>query len=289
MEVENTSDFIKGSHHKRIALLVQYDGTEFCGWQRQKQGSSVQGVLEEAISVLDPQTPIKVVAAGRTDAGVHASGQVAHFDCCGFIPADRWASALNGRLPDSIRIRDSILRPFEWHACYSAIYRRYRYTIYNGRRQNLFLSKWCLHKYQLRLDENLMNIAAKGIVGFHDFTAFQKLGSNRKNAFTTIQDVQVCRDGDFITFDIKASGFLYGMVRLIVGELIAIGEHSLSIEKFEKRWKDKNREEVRNSAPANGLCLIEAGYDEKIFSGKNLFDSFPSFVLKYSDSPPKPS
>ncbi len=288
MEGKNSTLSISNLHSKRIALLVQYDGTDFCGWQRQKIGISVQGVLEDAIASLDRDNQSKVVAAGRTDAGVHASGQVVHFDYSGFIPGERWTFALNGRLPDSIRIRDSVVRPSSWHACHSATYRKYRYTIYNARRQNLFLSKWCLHKYQFRLDEKLMNLAVQGLMGCHDFTAFQKLGSGRKNAITTIQYVHVFREGDIVTIEIQATGFLYGMVRLLVGQLIAIGEHKLTIEKFEERWQEKLRHEIKDSAPAKGLCLIEAGYQEQIFSDHNLLDGFPSFILKDSNSPPDP-
>ncbi len=267
---------------------MEYDGSDFCGWQKQKLGNSIQGVLEEAIFSLDLMGQIKVVAAGRTDAGVHASAQVVHFDSCGFIPSDRWTSALNGRLPVTIRVRDAALRPSNWHACHSAIFRKYRYTIYNARSNNLFVAKWSWHKYQYRLDEKLMNIAAKGLLGMHDFTAFQKLGSNRANAITTIQDIKVTRDCDFLTLEIQASGFLYGMVRLLVGQLIAIGEHRLSLESFERRWKAKLRHEVKESAPANGLCLIAVGYKDQIFSEKVSLDSFPGFKLKTADPPPFP-
>ncbi len=288
MSIKTSLKSVNSSDTTRIALSLQYDGSEFCGWQRQSQGVSVQGVLEKAISDLDPMRPIKIVAAGRTDSGVHAAGQVVHFDCCGFIPVDRWASALNGRLPETIRIRDAVLRPSTWHACHSAISRKYRYTILNSRRNNLFLAKWSWHKYKFRLDENLMNQAAKSLIGLHDFTAFQKHGSTRKDAFTTIQEIQVFRESDLLTLEIQASGFLYGMVRLLVGQLIAIGEHRLSLKTFERRWKEKLRHEVRESAPAQGLCLIRAGYREPIFSESLCFDSFPSFNLKNLDPPPFP-
>ncbi len=191
-------------------------------------------------------------------------------------------------MPKTIRIRGSSLRPLNWHACYSANFRKYRYTIYNGRSQNLFLNKWSWHKYRYRLDDELMNNASKGLIGFHDFRAFQKLGSNRPNSFTTIQTIEIKRVGDLVTLDIKASGFLYGMVRLLVGQLISIGEHRLSLDAFERRWKKQLREEVKESAPARGLCFIEAGYDEKVFSEKLGIDSFPNFLLRNSDPPPFP-
>ena len=124
-----------------------------------------------------------------------------------------------------------------------------------------------------------MRIALSGLEGFHDFSAFQRVGSNRTNAFTTIQSTEIERKDDLIFIEIQASGFLYGMVRLIVGQLVAIGEHKLSVETFENRWKMKRRAEVREAAPPNGLCLIRAGYDDQIFSGQASFDSWPKFYF----------
>tara|TARA_Y100001968_G_scaffold328856_1_gene376873 strand:- start:1949 stop:2818 length:870 start_codon:yes stop_codon:yes gene_type:complete len=273
---------------KRIGLCFQYDGANFCGWQRQKLGVSVQSCLENAIEELDPYRPIKTIAAGRTDAGVHAAAQVVHFDCSGYIPPEKWALALNGRLPKSIRVRQSILRPLDWHACHSAIYRRYRYTIYNGCTPNLFLAPWTWHLYRFRLDEQLMRLALKRIVGFHDFGAFQRAGSKRANSWTTIQDVKLERNGDLINIEIQATGFLYGMVRLLVGQLVAVGEHKLSLEGFTKIWSERLRSEIRYAAPPNGLCLIRAGYKESIFSESAWFDSFPTYSLGAIDPPLDP-
>ncbi len=264
---------------------MQYDGSSFCGWQRQRQGLSVQGVLEQAISTLDPLRPIKAVAAGRTDAGVHAAAQVVHFDCCGSIPAERWASALNGRLPCTIRVSEAVERPKSWHACYSAVYRRYRYLVYNSRRPNLFLAPWSWHRYHSRLDETLMRDALIGILGCHDFSAFQRSGSNRANAVTTVQAVELERVGDLLNLEIQASGFLYGMVRLLVGQLIALGEHRLTLHEFERRWQERLRHEVKEAAPPNGLCLLRAGYEESFFSEAAWFDCMPRFVLASSDPP----
>ncbi len=273
---------------QRIALLIQYDGKNYCGWQRQPHQITIQGVLEEAISSLDILNSPKLVAAGRTDSGVHASGQVAHFDCSKSIPAYRWSLALNGRLPKSIRIRDSVLQSSNWHACHSATFRRYRYLIYNGCRPNLFVAPWSWHRYQYRLDEGLINAALKGIVGLHDFTAFQKAGSKRSNAITNIQEALLLREGDLLHLEIQATGFLYGMVRLLVGQLVALGEHKITLHEFERRWKGKLRGEVKESAPARGLSLIRVGYKNKIFPENIIFDSFPIFSLSTNDSPPLP-
>ncbi|AAQ00731.1 MULTISPECIES: tRNA pseudouridine(38-40) synthase TruA [Prochlorococcus] len=278
-------DCNKESKIKRIALSIQYQGSNFSGWQRQKVGHTIQAILEDAIFSLDSSKPAKVVAAGRTDAGVHAAGQVVHFDSFGPIPVHRWPSALNGRLPEAIRVRDSVEQSLDWHACHSAVYRRYRYIIYNGCTPNLFLNPWTWHKYQYQLDEELMEEAAKGLIGMHDFSAFQRSGSNRTHAFTTIQEVKLVRHGDLLVFDIQASGFLYGMVRLLVGQLVSIGEHRLSINDFETRWKLKLRSEVKEAAPARGLCFIRAGYKESIFRENIVFDSFPGFLLLTNDPP----
>ena len=275
---------------RRIGLSLQYEGSCFCGWQRQKQvqRQSVQAVLEKAIAELDPHRPIQAVAAGRTDSGVHASGQVVHFDCCGPIPAKRWAPALNGRLPSSIRVRESIDRPLNWHACHSASYRRYRYTIYNGRRPNLFLAPWCWHRYQTKLDENAMAQALSSLVGEHDFAAFQKAGSRRVHSRTTVQDISLERDGDLLRIEIQASGFLYGMVRLLMGQLVAVGEHRLTPMGFEQRWRDCRRHEVREAAPPHGLCLLRAGYPENLFSKGGWYDCQPRLALATCDPPPDP-
>lgn len=248
----------------------------------------MQGVLEQAIADLDPHRPVHAIAAGRTDAGVHAAGQVVHFDSSGPIPASRWAPALNGRLPASIRVREAVERPLSWHACYSATYRRYRYTLYNGRRPNLFLAPWSWHRYQARLDEQAMAEALEGMLGSHDFAAFQRAGSRRAHSRTTIQDVAVQRRGDLIDLEIQASGFLYGMVRLLMGQLVAVGEHRLTPMQFEHRWRERRREEVKDGAPPQGLCLLRAGYADTIFSKGGWYDCQPTFCLATEDPPPDP-
>ena len=264
---------------KRIALVIQYDGSGYSGWQNQKNFKTIQGTIEEKIAELDPIRPVKVIAAGRTDSGVHAAGQVVHFDCNGPIPIHKWTSALNGRLPASIKVLEAVQVSSDWHACYSAKYRRYRYSIFNGSYPNLFLQNISWHKYRVRLDINLMRDALNDLLGLHDFAAFQKAGSNRTNSLTTVQEVSIYRDGDIVTVEIQASGFLYGMVRLLMGQLVSVGEKRLTLEEFKYRWRNGLRSEVKESAPPHGLCLIRVGYEEKIFSKEKSFDTFPSFSL----------
>ena len=274
---------------RRIALCLQYDGAAYCGWQRQPRDPSVQETLETALAALDPQRPARAVAAGRTDSGVHAAGQVVHFDAAGPIPAERWASALNGRLPASIRVRAAAAVPSDWHACFSASYRRYRYTLYNGRLPNLFLAPWSWHRYQLPLDEALMRQALEGMLGEHDFAAFERAGSARSHSRTTLQEVSVLRRGDLIEVELQASGFLYGMVRLVMGQLVALAEGRLSLEAFERRWRSGAREEVKEAAPPQGLCLLRVGYPQPVFPATAWYDCQPRFLLECPDAPPAAS
>ena len=245
----------------------------------------MQQTLEEAISALDPEGPARTMAAGRTDTGVHAAGQVAHFDVAGPIPAHRWPKALNGRLPPTIRVRAAAEVPTEWHACFSAQYRRYRYTIHNGRTPNLFLAPWSWQRYQLRLDESRMAAALEGMLGEHDFTAFQRAGSRRAHARTTLQEVHLERDGDLIQVELQASGFLYGMVRLVMGQLVAVGEGRMSLDTFEQRWRQRERAAIKEAAPPHGLCLLRVGYAEPLFPEWAWYDAQPRYRLSLSDSP----
>jgi tRNA pseudouridine38-40 synthase len=216
---------------KRVALLVQYDGSSYSGWQRQKNATAVQEILEKALLKITNNT-VTTFAAGRTDAGVHASGQVVHFDVDCVIPGNRFSDVLNSCLPSTIRILESVEVKDGWHACYSAIYRHYRYVINNSKLPNLFINNWTWHRYQKNLDEVLMSNASKSMEGEHDFFAFQKSGSNRKNSITKIKNIDIKRVEDLILIDIKATGFLYGMVRLIVGQLVLVGEKKKYHQKF---------------------------------------------------------
>ena len=263
---------------KRIALKIQYNGACYSGWQRQKNSITIQQVLEEAIITLSRKN-VKTFAAGRTDAGVHAAGQVVHFESDFQIPDNRWADALNGKLPVNITILESTSVEREWHACYSAKYRHYRYVINNSKSPNIFIDNWSWHKYQKVLDEILMQDALRGITGQYDFFAFQKSGSNRSTSITEVKKVNLRREGDLIFFDITATGFLYGMVRSIVGQLVLVGEKKITPEIFIERWKNKKKSEVLESAPAKGLCFINAKYDIDIFKKVNNKDLFPKFII----------
>lgn len=268
-----------------MALCLQYDGSAFHGWQRQQNASSVQATLEAALAALDPQGSGRCVAAGRTDTGVHAAAQVVHFDCAGPIPAQRWPKALNGRLPQTVRVRAAAAVPPGWHARFSASYRRYRYTIYNGARPNLFLAPWSWHRYQRPIAEAAMDAALAPMLGEHDFAAFQRSGSRRRHSRTCLQDAQVLRQGDLITVELQASGFLYGMVRLLMGQLVALGEGRLQADDFERRWRQRQRAAVKEAAPPQGLCLLRVGYPQPVFPQAAWYDCQPRYQLDPCDPP----
>ncbi|QEY32194.1 tRNA pseudouridine(38-40) synthase TruA [Synechococcus sp. RSCCF101] len=273
---------------QRIALCLQYDGAAFHGWQRQPNADSVQAELERAIRILDDCEPSPTVAAGRTDAGVHAAAQVAHFDTRSPMAPVRWARALNGALAPTVRVLESRPVAASWHACFSASHRRYRYLIFNGRHPNLFLARQSWHRYRARLDDGAMSRALRSLLGHHDFSAFQRAGSHRSHARTTVQEVALERHGDLIELEVQASGFLYGMVRLLVGQLVAVGEGRISEAVFDRRWRQQRRAEVKEAAPPQGLCLLRVGYPEPVFSRSLCHDALPHIRLATSDAPDPP-
>jgi len=239
---------------KRVALLVQYDGSHYSGWQKQKNATTVQEILDRALLKITNHA-VKTFAAGRTDAGVHASGQVVHFDIDCVIPGDSYSDVLNNLLPSTIRILESVEVKDNWHACYSAMYRHYRYVINNSKFPNLFINNWSWHRYQKSLDEVLMFNASKTMEGEHDFFAFQKSGSNRTNSITKIKNIDIKRVEDLILIDIKATGFLYGMVRLIVGQLVLVGEKKIPKKFLQIDGLTKRKMMLRNLLQLRGYVL----------------------------------
>ena len=265
---------------QRVALVIQYLGTHFHGWQRQANGRTVQEEIETALSnVLE--RPVTVHGAGRTDAGVHAAAQVAHFDASGPIPAEKWANILNARLPQDIVIRASAPVAPNWHARFCASWRRYRYTLYTDPRPNLFVRPFSWHYYYESLDESLIQAALDPLIGHHHLAAFHRANSGRSHSWVDVFEADCQRQGSFIYIEIQASGFLYGMVRLLVGLLVQVGTGELSPENFTHLWVKERREEVKYSAPAKGLCLLRVGYPESPFLPETWFDTQPKFVFSH--------
>ena len=279
----------KQSTHK-VALVIQYKGTDFHGWQRQVRERTVQAEIEEAIaSVLGYPTTLQ--GAGRTDAGVHAAAQVAHFEAPKVIPAERWAAILNDRLLDNVVIRASATVADDWHAQFSADWRRYRYTFYTNRYPNLFVQPYVWHYYFQPLDESLMLKALKPMLGYHNLAAFHRAGSDRSHSWVEMQDVRCSRSGHFVQIELQAKGFLYGMVRLIMGLIVQVGrsplegsskrpsQAQLTPDDFTSIWQNQRRDLVKYSAPPQGLCLLRVGYPDFPFPPEAWVDTQPQFSL----------
>jgi tRNA pseudouridine38-40 synthase len=269
----------QSSTSQRVALVIQYLGTHFHGWQRQAQHRSVQEEIENALeSVLGHAVPLS--GAGRTDSGVHAAAQVAHFDAPGStIPAYRWATILNSHLPKDVLIRASTGVSADWHARFSASWRRYRYTLYTDAVPNLFVQPFSWHYYYAPLDDALMQVALDPLVGRHHLAAFHRAGSKRAHSWVEVQEVSCQRQGPFIHIEIQASGFLYGMVRLLVGLLVQVGRGLRSPEEFTELWQTERRDQVKYAAPPQGLCLLRVGYPDPPFPPDIWFDTQPKLVL----------
>lgn len=266
---------------QRVALVIQYLGTHFHGWQRQPQQRTVQEEIERVLqSVL--QRPTVLHGSGRTDTGVHAAAQVAHFDAPTRIPAYRWVDILNHHLPDDIVIRGSAPVNANWHARFSALWRRYRYTIYTSQRPNLFVRPFSWHYYRTALDAEAMQEALVPIVGRHHLAAFHRAGSSRPHSWVDVQFAECVRQGAFLHIEVQASGFLYGMMRLLVGLLVQVGQGLRSPASFTQIWQNQQREEVKYAAPPQGLCLLRVGYPDFPFPPELWFDTQPKFWLASS-------
>jgi tRNA pseudouridine38-40 synthase len=268
---------------QRVALVIQYLGTDFHGWQRQPHQRTVQAEIERAIqSVVGYSATLH--GAGRTDAGVHAAAQVAHFEAPDHIPAHRWSDILNSRLPSDVLIRASAAVSADWHARFSASWRRYRYTIYTDARPNLFLRSQAWHYYYGVLDESRMQKALEPLIGRHHLAAFHRAGSDRAHSWVDVQAAECTRHGLLIHIELQASGFLYGMMRLLVGLLVEVGKGHRSPEQFTELWQQQRRDLVRYAAPPQGLCLLRVGYPDFPFSPEIWFDAQPKLSLPVLDS-----
>jgi tRNA pseudouridine38-40 synthase len=243
---------------RNIALIVSYDGTAYRGFQTQPGGGTIQDELERAIRSLTGGDE-RVEGSGRTDAGVHALGQVVSFRTASPIPIAKWALALNGRLPDDIIVRSAHEMPEEFHARYSAVRKTYRYSIANGKYPDIFTARYRYHHYR-PLDEDAMRDALKFLVGEHDFTAFSSAGAPRKSNVRTIYEARLEREGSDLHLYLTGSGFLYNMVRIIAGTLIEIGEGKKAPGHIPAILETKDRNMAGPKAPARGLALWRVEY-----------------------------
>ncbi len=244
---------------KRIKLTIAYDGTNYCGWQIQPNGITIEEILNKALSKMTGEE-ILVVGASRTDSGVHAMGNVAVFDTETTIPAEKIAVALNQRLPDDIVITKSEEVPLDFHPRYCNCSKTYEYHIINTRipiptkrLTNYFVS------YVLDIDK--MRQAASYLVGEHDFVSFCNVRTDVENTVRTITALDILTNGNEITIRITGNGFLYNMVRIIVGTLVRVGRGFYEPEKVKEILEAKDRKAAGVTAPAHGLVLVEIKYE----------------------------
>lgn len=243
---------------KRVLITIEYDGSAYCGWQRQLNGPSVQQKIEEALCRLTGEK-IVITGASRTDAGVHARGQRAHFDIGAKIPPDKLPFALNTLLPRDIRVTAGAEAPGSFHARFDAKGKEYSYLIYNRRHPSALLRDRSCHA-PLPLDEKAMRRACLHLVGTHDFAAFQASGGTAKTTLRHIERAEVQRSGDEIRLEIYGTAFLYNMVRIIAGTLVYVGEGRLPEDAFARAIETGDRLCLGPTAPPQGLCLERVDY-----------------------------
>lgn len=253
-------ELVSGSENaQRIALGLEYCGTPFRGWQRQTDGETVQGALESAIAAIAEQ-PIAVTAAGRTDSGVHATGQVVHADLPVSRPITAWVRGVNSHLPAEIAVNWAVPVADDFHARFSATGRAYRYVILNrATRPGVDIARvgW----YHRRLDEAAMAAAAMNLTGTHDFSSFRAAECQARSPIRDLRVLTVARQGDFVIVDAQADAFLHHMVRNLVGTLVAVGNGSRSPDWTAELLAQRDRRRAAPTFSPNGLYLSEVFYD----------------------------
>jgi tRNA pseudouridine38-40 synthase len=253
---------IDEKQNTRIALGVEYDGSRYCGWQMQSHGTrTVQHELEMALSIVADH-PVQVVCAGRTDTGVHATGQVVHFDTSAKRPSRAWVMGVNTHLPDDVCVHWSRAVDAGFSARFSATMRAYRYVIQQrAARPALYSSRvtWIHHQ----LDTVAMHQAAQALLGENDFSSFRSSACQSEHAMRFIQSIDVSAEGGFVYVDIRANAFLHHMVRNIVGSLLLVGSSERPPGWIAELLALKDRTRAGPTAPADGLYLVEVQYPDE--------------------------
>lgn len=242
---------------RNLKLTIQYDGTKYCGWQKQPNSSGIQGTIEYAIYEITREK-VNIIGSGRTDAGVHALGQVANFKTNSNIPAARIPDALNAKLPKDISIIDCQEVSDDFHSRYSATGKIYRYLIYNKPYRSPLYKDISYH-VRYDLDIQKMRVEAQSLLGTHEFKGFMSSGSSVKDTVRTIHNISIEESGDLIVLQVEGNGFLYNMVRILVGTLVDIGRGRID-KPLEEIIASQDRGEAGHTAPAHGLFLKKVHY-----------------------------
>ena len=243
---------------KNIKLTIEYEGTNYAGWQIQKSEKTIQGELKKAIDIATGEK-IQLIGSGRTDRKVHALGQVANFKTNSSIPGEKYKELLKFLLPEDISIIESEEVDIKFHSRFDAIRKRYKYIIYNRKLANAIYRNFSYHvPYELNIDD--MREASKYLIGTHDFNAFKVSKAKTINTIRTVYSIDIEKKGDIIEFTIEGSSFLHNMVRIIVGTLIYVGRGRISKDEVAKILTDGSREKAGITAQAQGLFLEKVFY-----------------------------
>lgn len=245
----------------RIALKIEYDGSQYHGWQAQHNLRTVQFHIEEALSKV-ANHPVEVVCAGRTDTGVHANHQIVHFDTHNHRSLRAWVHGSNSSLPKDVCVRHAFNVPDDFHARYSATARRYRYVIFNSSIRPALLRSHVAWQYR-QLDHVAMHQAAQALIGEHDFTSFRSVECQSNTPMRNVHMLKVLRQGNFVVIDIMANAFLHHMVRNIAGVLISVGSGKQPNQYVADVLQAKDRRLGAETASPYGLYLVGVTYPEK--------------------------
>lgn len=246
---------------KRIRLIVAYDGTNYKGWQIQPNGVTIESKLNECLSEICGEE-IQVKGASRTDSGVHAYGNIAVFDTNARMPGEKYAYALNQRLPEDIRIQGSDEVDLDFHPRFCKTRKTYEYRIYHSKFPMPCGRQYCHFTY-FPIDVDKMKEAARYLVGEHDFASFCSINAQVKTTVRTLYEVAVIEEGKEIMIRLTGNGFLYNMVRIIAGTLLQVGYGKIEPSKMREIIEAKNREAAGPTAPAQGLTLVSYAYENE--------------------------
>ncbi len=244
---------------RNIRLVIEYDGKDFNGWQKQPNKLNIQGEIERAIEVITGEK-VDLIASGRTDAGVNALGQVANFKIENTIPIEKIPYALNSQLKQSIRVQSAEEVDERFHSRYSCKKKTYRYII-NNTEQGSAIYRNMQYHFPVKLNADKMNEAIKYLIGEHDFKSFKASGTSSKTSIRIIYDASVKRDGDIITIELTGNGFLYNMVRIIAGTLLDVGLEKTTPLDVKNILEAKDRLKAGKTLPATGLFLVKVVYE----------------------------
>lgn len=244
---------------RNIKLTIEYDGKDFNGWQKQPNKLNIQGEIERAIYNITKEE-VDLIGSGRTDAGVHALGQVANFKTNSQISIEKLPLAINSQLKNSIVIKEAEEVNERFHSRYNAKRKTYRYII-NNSKCGTAIYRNLEYSYPFKLDAEKMKQASKYFEGEHDFKAFKSSGTSSKNSVRTIYKAIVKQEGEKIIIELTGNGFLYNMVRIIAGTLLDVGLGKIQPEEIPEMIESKDRQRAGKTLPAHGLYLVEVKYD----------------------------